>query len=123
MYSAEVLSQLRSLNWLTQELRRLPAGSLEAGRIRDQMAAVRARLPLAMLDYHDRLATKGRASAAEVHGLSCGACHLRLPQGLLGELAVPGRFSVCPHCGVFLWRGEVPAPTPPKRVGAKAAPR
>ena len=110
MYSAEVLSQLRSLNWLTQEFHRVPADSPEGLHIQSQMEAVRARLPNSILGYHDRLAAEGRVSAAEVSHENCGACHLRLPRSLLAELVLPGRFGVCPNCGVFLWSGETPLP-------------
>jgi|GEM_PF-2199387 len=110
MYSAEVLSQLRSLNWLAQELRRVPSGSRESAYLQHQMDAVRARLPSSILDYHDRLAMGGKFSAAQVTGDACGGCQSRLPQALLDELALPGRFGVCPKCGLFLWAGESPAP-------------
>lgn len=103
MYSAEVLSQLRSLNWLAEEIRRVPAGSLECVRLQEQISAVRARLPNSILGYHDQLAARGQPSAAAVSGPGCGACHGKLPTELLAELSGPRRFGVCPHCGVFLW--------------------
>jgi hypothetical protein len=106
MYSAEVLSQLRSLNWLAQEVRRVPPASLEGLHIQDQIGAVRARLPNSILAYHDRLASRGQPSVVAVIGTSCSGCHLKLPRGILGELASAGRFGVCPNCGVFLWSGE-----------------
>lgn len=106
MYSAEVLSQLRSLNWLAQEVQRVPPGSLEGLHVQDQIAAVRARLPNSILAYHDRLAARGQPSVIPITGTSCSGCHLKLPRGILGELALAGRFSVCPNCGVFLWSGE-----------------
>lgn len=103
MYSAEVLSQLRSMNHLSQEMRRVPPDSAEAILLQKQIAALRARLPNSILDYHDRFEARGKTSVTQVTGSSCGACHLKLPSGLMGELAVPGRFGVCPNCGVFLW--------------------
>ncbi len=122
MYSAEVLSQLRSLNHHSQEMRRVPGSSPEAILLQKQIDALRARLPNSILGYHDRLAARGKASAAKVNGESCSACHLKLPRGLLCELSVPGRFGVCPNCGVFLWVETVaespvaePAPEPPAK--------
>jgi len=103
MYSAEVLSQLRSLNHLSLEMRRVPSASPETVLLQKQIDALRARLPNSILGYHDRLSARGKASAAKVSGESCGACHLKLPRGLFCELSVPGRFGVCPNCGVFLW--------------------
>lgn len=110
MYSAEVLSQLRSLNWLAQEIRRIPAGSLEGIHLQEQISAVRARLPNSILNYHDLLASRGQPSAVPVSNqTSCSACHINLPLVLLDELAGPRRFGICPNCGVFLWSNEAPA--------------
>ena len=109
MYSAEVLSQLRSLNHLGREIRTLPPESPEAALLQEQIGALRARLPNSILSYHDRLASRGQVSVAKVSGESCGACHLKLPRGLFCELALPGRFGVCTNCGVFLWADEQPA--------------
>lgn len=106
MYSSEVLSQLRSLNWLQRELKRLPQRSPESRHLESQVTALRERLPNSILSYHDRFEKKGKASAVEVSGNGCPACHLKLPLGLLGELGMPGRFGVCPTCGVFLWKNE-----------------
>ena len=108
MYSAEVLSQLRSLNWLAQEICRVPPESPEGAHLQSQLDAVRGRLPNSILDYHDRLAIDGKPSAAEVVGAACSSCHSRLPRALLDELALPGRFGVCPNCGLFLWAEESP---------------
>ena len=121
MYSAEVLSQLRNLNWLAQESRRLPSGSREGVKIRSQLESVRERLPTSILTYHDRLAARGQPSAAEVHHGSCGACHIRLPRGVAGELIIPGRFAVCPNCGVFLWSAD--AESDPDLSAVPPAPR
>lgn len=124
MYSAEVLSQLRSLNYLGQEIRSLPPESPGATLLRKQIEDLRARLPNSILSYHDRLAARSQASVAKVSGESCGACHLKLPRGLFCELAIPGRFGVCTNCGVFLWAGELPvepAPAPIRKLARKPA--
>lgn len=116
MYSAEVLSQLRSLNWLAQEVRRVPAASPEGLRLQEQIDAVRTRLPSAILVYHDNLAARGKVSAAQITGDNCGVCHLKLPRDLVGTLALPGRFGVCVHCGVFLWSDAPPPPPPDEKT-------
>lgn len=125
MYSAEVLSQLRSLNWLAQEIRRIPPGSLEGLHLQEQISAVRARLPNSILNYHDLLASRGQPSAVPVVGqASCSACHTKLPLPLLDELAGPRRFGICPNCGVFLWSDETSASTttaPAPRLSPKDA--
>lgn len=124
MYSAEVLSQLRSLNWLTQEIRRVPAGSGEGTLLRSQMDAVRTRLPESILDHHDRLAAEGKLTAAEISGDKCSACETTLPPELLGSLTQPGRFGVCPQCSVFLWVASAfdrPPETAARPAAAKAS--
>lgn len=108
MYSAEVLSQLRTLNWLTREQRHLPQGSAQAILLHKQEATIRQWLPNAILSYHDQLAGTGKSSVAAVAGSLCGACYAILPDGLLSELKTPGHFGVCPKCGVFIWR-DLPA--------------
>ena len=103
MYSAEVLSQLRSLNWLTHEIHRVPVDSRESAHLQNQMDAVRARLPDSILAHHDQLARCGQRSAAQVHADACGGCRSPLSPALRHELAHPGRFGLCPQCGIFLW--------------------
>lgn len=112
MHSAEVLSQLRTLNWLVQEARRLPAQSPERAILDAQIHALRGRLPLSMLQHHDERARRDLPSVANLVGSTCGQCHAGLPENVVLDLARPGRFAVCPSCGVFLWSGETDAATP-----------
>ena len=121
MYSAEVLSQLRSLNWLSQEIGRVPPGSREGALLQCQIDAVRDRLPDSILSHHDRLARNGRVTATEIVGGSCGGCHAPLPLTLIEEVSLPGRFSVCPHCGLFLWAPPSPSPLSPAADDGHAA--
>ena len=123
MYSAEVLSQLRSLNWLAQEIRRVPSASREGALLQSQMDALRSRLPDSILDHHDRLSAGGKLTAAEVNGDICGGCGMKLEEELVRTLAQPGRFDVCPRCGVFLWSAkstDQPADFTSKRTTTKA---
>ncbi|MBL9205281.1 MAG: hypothetical protein JNN01_09365 [Opitutaceae bacterium] len=108
MYAAEVLSQLRSLNWLTEETRRVPAGSSERGLLQAQIDSVRARLPQSILAHHDQLSGRGQVSVAAIRMGECGACHHPLSGPLLREVAAPGCFGVCPACGVFIWNADGP---------------
>lgn len=108
MFAAEVLSQLRTLDWLVQEVERVPADTREGLLLREQIESVRARLPHAILAYHDQRAAQGERSTAEVDGVVCGACCARLPAGLLEDILQPGHFGVCPQCGVFVWHGGKP---------------
>lgn len=120
MYSAEVLSQLRSLNHLNREIRSLPRENPEAILLQTQIEALRARLPNSILEYHDRFAARSQPSAVKVAGDSCSACHLKLPRDLCDELAAPGRFGVCPNCGVFLWLGEKPIVTTDRKPARRS---
>jgi predicted nucleic acid-binding Zn-ribbon protein len=92
MYSAEVLSQLRSLNWLTQELQRLSPASPEAVHLQAQVAGLRSRLPYAILSYHDRLCANNKPSVVEISGEECGYCSELLAPVLRRKLITPGRF-------------------------------
>lgn len=118
MYSAEVISQLRTLNWLKQERSHLPPASAQAALLDDQERMLRERLPHSILAYHDSLAAKGMASVGELSGGVCGACHVKLPISVLAELKLPGRFAVCPHCGVFVWSAAADAAADAGRKGA-----
>jgi predicted nucleic acid-binding Zn-ribbon protein len=110
MLSVEILGQLRTLNHLAVERRRFPAHSREGCSVDTQIAAIRGGLPESILAYHDRLVARGNSSVAQVNGSNCGGCHLKLPSGVLSDMRTPGRFGVCPHCGVVLWSGDGPAP-------------
>jgi predicted nucleic acid-binding Zn-ribbon protein len=104
MINRELLEHLRALNAVEVEIRH-HAGP-DAPRRESwerRVADLRAKLPTALLSHHDRMAKQGRESVAPVVGMSCGACHLKLPVGQLAELNQPGRIGVCPHCGVFLF--------------------
>lgn len=43
---------------------------------------------------------------ADLKGTACGNCSEPLPTEIVRELASPGRFGVCPKCGIFLWSGD-----------------
>ena len=109
MYSAEVLSQLRTLNWLLGEVRRLPAGNPQRSVLEGQIEAVRERLPLSILRYHDARAKQKLPSVSNLSGSNCSNCHLKLPAGTVAELGRAGSFGVCPNCGVFVWSGDLAA--------------
>jgi len=123
MYSAEVLSQLRSLNWLAQEIRRVPPDSREGAHLQGQIDAVRTRLPNSILDYHDSLSRGGRTSTAQVIDGTCSGCHVRLPLALREKLTEPGRFGLCPKCGLFVWAAESNAPAPESDVAHSPLPK
>lgn len=44
----------------------------------------------------------------------CGACHLAIPRGRLGDLRkIREDLNVCDHCGVFIYLEEEPTETFP----------
>ena len=123
MYTIEILNALRTLNRLDMERRRLTAGSPAAAEAEQHQSATRSRLPHSVLCFHDRLAARGQPSVVRLAGSSCSACHLKLPSGVLGEMATPGRYSACPNCIVYVWSGEPPVEevaVAPKRPSRRA---
>ncbi len=109
MHIDSSLSELISLNWLSEEARHVTAGSAQDRLIHEQMEQVRAHLPRSLLSFHDRLAKQGRPSAMRASGNSCPACHLRLPRSLQADLCAERSSVVCPNCGVIVWHGPVHA--------------
>ena len=126
MHSAEVLSQLRTLDWLGKEAKRLPAQSPERALLDTQINALRSRLPVVILQYHDDRSQRGLPDVANLNGTTCGNCNEPLPRETVHELASSGRFVVCPKCGIFLWSGDTesrddfPTRTPSASVDVSA---
>lgn len=109
MYTSELMNVLRRLSWLDKERRCLTAGTTAAALVEKQQVAAREQLPRPLLSFHDRFSSRGKPSVVPLAGSSCSACHLKLPSGELDVLKVPGRYSMCPSCSVFVWSGEQPA--------------
>ncbi len=105
MHTIEGLQDLHSLNWLERLAGTLPAGRAKQKAVLTRIAELRGRLPVSLLTYHERQARQKRPSVVAASGASCGACHLRLPRGEENELRIPGRFVLCPNCGVFVTVG------------------
>ena len=108
MFTTERLNELRSLNGLDKERRATVAESAAGVGLEERQTALRAHLPAEVLAFHDRFARRAQPSVVPLSGVSCSACHLKLPSGVLGELRPPNRFSLCPTCGVFVWSGDQP---------------
>jgi len=107
MIPHDFLDQLRGLNDTVRESKRAGLTERQREKCDARIGELRAKLPTALLSQHDRIARTGNESVAAVSGSSCGACHMRLPAGLLAELGQPGRIAVCPHCGVFVYKEKV----------------
>jgi predicted nucleic acid-binding Zn-ribbon protein len=112
MHSAQVLGQLRSLNWLAQQAAEMKGDVARRLKFEAQANAVRELLPVVILDYHDRMRQRGYPSVAPVVGSKCQICGLELPAASLAELQVPRRFVVCSGCGVLVCSADESEETP-----------
>ena len=121
MYTADALNKLISLNWLLAETRQTAPESSRSLLMLKQIETLRNDLPRPLLSYHDRLAKQGRASAVEIRGNSCPACHLTLPKYMQHEMHMPGRQSVCPQCGVIIWTKLAEGDPEPQAASATLA--
>lgn len=63
---------------------------------------LRARLPAPVLAHFDRQIAMGRRGVAEVNGIVCGGCHLRLSVSMAGQDVAHEGLPVCENCGAFL---------------------
>jgi predicted nucleic acid-binding Zn-ribbon protein len=105
MIAQEYVGYLLVLNESERQLRR---AGLDAGKrkeLEERVVEVKGRLPTALVTHHERMAKAGRESVAALSGSSsCGGCHMKLPVGMLADLNKPGRISVCPYCGSFVFK-------------------
>jgi predicted nucleic acid-binding Zn-ribbon protein len=120
--SATILQSLRKLVQFDAELRTLRPATKDHQQIQAKIASLRAPLPTSILSYYDRRKARGKLSIAPVsHGV-CGACHLALPRGRVGELlSKPAELNVCDNCGVFIYPADE-EPANPRNAIAKPIP-
>jgi predicted nucleic acid-binding Zn-ribbon protein len=130
-----IIPRLRQLAELEGTQRQLKKNSGASASLAAEIESLRALLPTAILSHHDHRRARGKISVAPVTRGICGACHLAIPRGHLGQLRrVTDDLSVCDHCGVFVYLAEEDRPTtadspkgvaggPKKIVRAKRATR
>ncbi len=122
-----ILASLRQLAELDNARRRLSPRARALPEMKLDIAAVRERLPTALLGHYDQRQSRGKPGIAPVRRGVCGACHLALPSGSLADmLRGDGAIQVCGNCGVFIYLAEEePAPVEPGVPAGKkkAAPR
>ncbi len=121
-----ILVWLRRLSDLDKVKRRLELNSPDLPGITSELAAMRDRLPTAILKHYDERRARNKPSIAPVRGSICGGCHLSLPSGRVANLRrADGTLHVCDNCGVILFldeeKQEEPPSPPAKRRRAKAA--
>lgn len=102
MCSAEVVTQLRSLNWLREEAECFPAGSMLRRLLEGQQEVVRHRLPAEIWQQCKKSIESGRPSLTSPQRSRCGACNTRLPDAMLKEVRLANHFISCPNCGTFI---------------------
>lgn len=117
--SQNILMWLRRLTDLDAFKSRLERGSPELPDISVEIAAIRERLPTAILKHYDERRSRGKPAVAPVIGGICGACRLSLPSGKASELRRgDGTLHVCDNCGAILYpdeAGQEGLPPPPSR--------
>jgi predicted nucleic acid-binding Zn-ribbon protein len=130
-----IIPRLRQLAELERTQRLLKKNSGASASLAAEIESLRAVLPTSILSHHDALRARGKISVAAVTRGVCGACHLAIPRGHVGQLRrVADDLSVCDHCGVFIYLADEDQPAPedvpkavadgPKKiVRAKRAPR
>lgn len=95
---------LKRLSDLDIVKRRLEPNSPELPSLTSELAAMRERLPTAILKHYDARHSRGKPAIAPVNGGICGGCHLSLPSGQIAELRhADGALHVCDNCGVFIF--------------------
>jgi predicted nucleic acid-binding Zn-ribbon protein len=105
--AADILKKLRKLAQFDAELRKLSEETKEYGAMRDRIETLRAPLPTSILGHYDGRKARGKLAIAPVSGGVCGACHLSIPTGRLGDLRrKPGELNVCDNCGAFIYLHE-----------------
>lgn len=117
-----IIPRLRQLVELERVQRQLKKNSGASGSRTAEIESLRALLPTSILSHHDALRARGKISVAPVTRGVCGACHLSIPRGHLGQLRrVADDLSVCDHCGVFIYLADEDQPaaaTVPKSAAA-----
>lgn len=106
-----IIPRLRQLAELEGAQRQLKKHRGASASLAAEIESLRAVLPTSILSHHDALRARGKISVAPVTRGVCGACHLAIPRGHLGQLRrVADDLSVCDHCGVFIYLADEDQP-------------
>ena len=105
--ATNILHSLRQLAQLDAELGKLSGETEEYQEVQGKIESLRAPLPTSILSHYDGRKARGKLAIAPVKRGVCGACHLAMPSGRLGDLLrKPGELNVCDNCGVFIYLSE-----------------
>jgi predicted nucleic acid-binding Zn-ribbon protein len=105
--ATNILHSLRQLAQLDAELGKLSGETEKYQDVHDKIESLRAPLPTSILSHYDGRKARGKLAIAPVEGGVCGACHLAMPSGRLGDLRrKPGELNVCDNCGAFIYLSE-----------------
>jgi predicted nucleic acid-binding Zn-ribbon protein len=74
--------------------------------VKDDIEALRRRIPESILVYFDRWIRRGKNAVAIARRGVCGECHLKIPVGVLSELAMGDAIEHCGNCGRILYLPE-----------------
>ncbi|MDR3459411.1 MAG: hypothetical protein P4N60_18435 [Verrucomicrobiae bacterium] len=87
----------------------------------DQIAGLRAKIPLQVLGHYDRLRARGKKGVSIVRNQVCTACHMQVPLGAVMTLMRGADIQLCECCGRYLY---LPDPVePPKPPAPKKSPK
>jgi predicted nucleic acid-binding Zn-ribbon protein len=80
----------------------------------DQIAELRAKIPLQIPGHYDRLRARGKKGVAIVRNQVCTACHMQVPLGAVMTLMRGMDIQLCECCGRYLYLpGPAATPNPP----------
>lgn len=115
------------MNILMQDLLELQALEFDQTLVpetEERIAALRAKIPSAILGHYDRLGDRGRKGVALVHNNVCTGCHMCVPLGTILELKRGEDVRLCDNCGRYLYVEDTvsnPHPPAPKKPAKRRA--
>jgi|SRR5450756_559677 len=79
----------------------------------EQIAGLRAKIPLQVLGHYDRLRARGKKGVSIVRNQVCTACHMQVPLGAVMTLMRGMDIQLCECCGRYLYLPEPAANSNP----------
>jgi predicted nucleic acid-binding Zn-ribbon protein len=126
MNEIPIHSTMKKLVEILLKLQALEATKPASAAGKQQMAELRAQIPLPVLGHYDRLVARGKKGVAIIRHQVCSACHMQVPRGVEIILMHGDDLQLCENCGAYLALPESPEPAavePPAKPKIKRAPR